>query len=171
MNATNMILSRAWIFGISSGPLQNAHTTHIRFKRMFPPKLKSEMSVFRKSSYILLLVYALVLEKLSHLTFILHGDVIIDREAREIMYLVASVRPSVCPSVCQFVRPIPCCIVRIFEECKCGASAANFADAVDRLLITQRHIISQDMLNALPYVGPVIWRIITFVQHLLVVDL
>ncbi len=31
---------------------------------------------------------------------------IIDREAREIMYLVASVRPSVRPSIRPYVRPL-----------------------------------------------------------------
>ncbi len=36
----------------------------------------------------------------SHAIILPHfKEVIIDREARELMYLVASVRPSVCPSV------------------------------------------------------------------------
>ncbi len=42
-------------------------------------------------------------EKLQHYSELLHAkelEVIIDREAREIMYLVASVRPFVCQFVC-----------------------------------------------------------------------
>ncbi len=38
-------------------------------------------------------------------------DIFIDREAREIMYLVASVRPSVCPSVCLSVRLSVCALL------------------------------------------------------------
>ncbi len=62
---------------------------------------------------------------------------IIDREAREIMYLVASVCPSVRLSVNALTaEPFDYYQSKIFVcVCKCGACAANFADAVDRLLI------------------------------------
>ncbi len=69
-------------------------------------------------------------------------NIFIDREAREIMYLVASVRLSVRPSVCvrshgwksnkshyQSIKGVCLCV------CDYLAYADNRADAVDRLLI------------------------------------
>ncbi len=62
----------------------------------------------------------------------LGNTIFIDREAREIMYLVASVRPSVCLSVRLFVR-LSVCAHNQSEEFVCVSN--NRADAVDRLLI------------------------------------
>ncbi len=73
--------------------------------------------------------------------------IFIDREAREIMYLVASVRPSVRPSVCPSVRlyvrallfePFVCRLIawRSHYQSKMFVCVStNRADAVDRLLI------------------------------------
>ncbi len=59
--------------------------------------------------------------------------IFIDREAREIMYLVASVRPFVCLCVLS-------CPNRSVCLCACNqwAYADNRADAIDRLLIFNR---------------------------------
>ncbi len=55
--------------------------------------------------------------------------IFIDREAREIMYLVASVRPSVCPSICPSALS--------HYQSKVFVCVPNSrADAADRLLIT-----------------------------------
>ncbi len=61
----------------------------------------------------------------------------------EIIELVASVRPSVCPFVCMFVRALPAEPAKSKEEslpvqgdrlcvCNQSACAVNHADAVDR---------------------------------------
>ncbi len=54
--------------------------------------------------------------------------IFIDREAREIMHLVVSVRPSVRPSMCVCLSAL--CV------CNQGAYADNLTDAVDWLLPT-----------------------------------
>ncbi len=58
----------------------------------------------------------------------------IDCEARDIMYLVASVRPSACPSFCQLCR-----VQQRAKKSYCQSMVFvcvlnNHADAVDRLL-------------------------------------
>ncbi len=65
-------------------------------------------------------------------------DLIIDCEAREIMYLVASVRLFVCLSVC-VCSPVQEEPLPVQSVCLCACNqwvyADNRADAVDRLLI------------------------------------
>ncbi len=65
----------------------------------------------------------------------------INRETREIVYLVASVRPSVrmsvCPSVCALLFEEESLPVTSICLCVCNqwAYADSYADAVDQLLI------------------------------------
>ncbi len=54
---------------------------------------------------------------------------IIDREAREIMYLVASVRPSIRLSVRPSVTTL---MAKPFISLECSSVSNNRADAVDR---------------------------------------
>ncbi len=63
--------------------------------------------------------------------------------SEEIMYLVASVRPSVCPSVRPSVNTLTPESLPVWSVCLCvcnqSAYADNHADAVDRLLIFNVH--------------------------------
>ncbi len=73
--------------------------------------------------------------------------IFIDREAREIMYLVASVRPSVRPSADTLTtEPLRAIGAITSRRCLCvynqSAYADTCADAVDRLLIKTLNSIS-----------------------------
>ncbi len=62
--------------------------------------------------------------------------IVIDRKVREIMYLVAPVRPSVRLSV-DTIMAEPFCLC-VYNQ---SASADNRADAVDRLLIPYHFLL------------------------------